>query len=118
MMPLSAFLASRTLLVSIGVWPKCFWIIAVWAIGGFVALSGALTFAELAGRLPQAGGVYAFLKVTYGPLVSFLYGWATLLVITTGAIAGLSIGFSHYLLVIFESLGWYCATVDARDNPS
>lgn len=73
------------------------WIIGVWILGGVVALTGALTFAELGGLFPKAGGVYVFLKEAYGSLVAFLYGWVILMVITTGAIAALSLTFAKYL---------------------
>ncbi len=77
--------------------PDPTWIIAVWILGGIVALTGALTFAELGGLFPKAGGVYVFLKEAYGSLVAFLYGWVILMVITTGAIAALSVTFAQYL---------------------
>lgn len=85
--------------------PAAPWVLLVWGIGGLVALSGALTFAELSTRNPSAGGVYAFLKDAYGPLAAFLYGWANLLVVTTGAIAALSMVFAEYLLYILEAIG-------------
>ncbi|MCH8330726.1 MAG: amino acid permease [Bacteroidetes bacterium] len=72
-------------------------IILVWALGGLITLTGALTFAELAGLFPKAGGVYVYLKEAYGDLAGFLYGWAYLTVVNTGAIAALCIGFTYYL---------------------
>jgi APA family basic amino acid/polyamine antiporter len=72
-------------------------ILVVWALGGLITLTGALTFAELGGMFPQAGGVYVYLKEAYGPLFGFLYGWAYLLVICSGAIAALCIAFATYL---------------------
>ena len=77
--------------------PSPLWIGAVWLAGGVMALSGALTMAELGGMLPQAGGVYVFLKETYGGLTGFLYGWAYFLVVNTGGLAALAIAFSTYL---------------------
>jgi APA family basic amino acid/polyamine antiporter len=68
----------------------------VWVLGGLMALSGALTFAELGGRLPGAGGVYVYLREAYGGLAGFLYGWAYFLVVNTGAIAALSVAFATY----------------------
>ncbi|MFK8105034.1 MAG: amino acid permease, partial [Saprospiraceae bacterium] len=76
-------------------------VILVWMIGGLIALTGALTFSELGAMFPQSGGVYVYLKEAYGDLVAFLYGWVILLVITTGALAALSIGFTKYLSFIF-----------------
>ena len=72
-------------------------ILAVWLLGGVLALSGALTFAELGGMIPEAGGVYRFLAESYGGLAGFLYGWAYFLVVNTGGIAALSVAFSTYL---------------------
>jgi APA family basic amino acid/polyamine antiporter len=81
--------------------PSPVMILVVWVVGGIIALTGALTFAELGSLFPQAGGVYAYLKEGYGPLFGFLYGWAYLLVIATGAIAALAIAFATYLAYIF-----------------
>ena len=64
-------------------------VLVVWTIGGIIALTGALTFAELGGMFPKSGGVYVFLKEAYGARAGFLYGWVTLLVINTGALAAL-----------------------------
>jgi APA family basic amino acid/polyamine antiporter len=72
-------------------------ILLVWGLGGIITLTGALTFAELGSLFPEAGGVYAYLKEAYGELFGFLYGWAYLLVICSGAIAALSIAFAYYL---------------------
>lgn len=71
-------------------------ILLVWIIGGVIALTGALSFAELGAQFPQAGGVYVYLKEGYGPLAGFLYGWGYLLVINSGAIAALTIAFASY----------------------
>ncbi len=71
-------------------------ILAIWLVGGLMALAGALTFAELGGMIPGAGGVYVFLNRAYGGLTGFLYGWAYLLVVNTGGIAALSIAFATY----------------------
>lgn len=72
------------------------YILVAWTLGGGIALTGALTFAELGGMFPKAGGVYVFLREAYGPLVGFLYGWATLLIINTGSLAALGITFAEY----------------------
>ncbi len=76
-------------------------ILLVWAIGGVIALTGALTFAELGSMFPQAGGVYVYLKEAYGDLFGFMYGWVYLVVITSGANAALSIACAYYLAFIF-----------------
>ena len=72
-------------------------ILAVWCLGGVVTLTGALTFGELGSIFPRAGGIYVFLKEAYGGWLGFLYGWAYLLIITSGSIAVLSLAFTYYL---------------------
>jgi len=70
--------------------------LGVWALGAVVALLGATIFAELGRRRPQAGGGYAYLRDAFGPLPAFLYGWALLLVIASGAIAAVAMTFAGY----------------------
>jgi basic amino acid/polyamine antiporter, APA family len=77
--------------------PSPLLILAVWAIGGLITLTGALTFGELGSMFPQAGGIYIFLREGYGGWLGFLYGWAYLIIITSGSIAVLALAFSHYL---------------------
>lgn len=77
--------------------PSAGLIIAVWAIGGVITLTGALTFGELGSLFPRAGGIYVFLKEAYGGWLGFLYGWAYLMIITSGSIAVLSLAFSYYI---------------------
>ena len=84
--------------------PHAGWVLVVWSVGGLLALTGALTFAELGALFPQSGGVYVFLKEAYGPLAGFLYGWVILLVINTGALAALSLAFAEYLTFFFPDL--------------
>src|SRR5712692_5428907 len=74
--------------------------LAVWAVGGVIALIGALCFAELGQRRPRAGGGYVYLRETWGPLTAFLYGWALLLVIATGAMAAVAVTFAGYALAL------------------
>jgi len=70
---------------------------AVWAVAGVLSLLGALTYAELGGMKPEAGGLYAYLRDAFGPLPAFLYGWASFLVIASGSIAALAVAFANYL---------------------
>ncbi len=71
-------------------------VLGAWIIGGAVALLGALVYAELAALCPRAGGQYAYLRDAYHPMVAFLYGWTVLLVVHTGAMAGVAIIFGNY----------------------
>jgi APA family basic amino acid/polyamine antiporter len=65
-------------------------------LGGIIAATGALCFAELGGRRPEAGGGYVYLKEAFGPLPAFLYGWTFLVVINTGGMAAVAVTFAHY----------------------
>src|SRR5215469_6662954 len=73
-------------------------ILGVWLLGGALAMAGAFIWAELAIRLPDAGGQYAYLREAYHPAVAFLYGWVLLLVTQTGGMAAVSITFARYFL--------------------
>ena len=77
--------------------PSGTWILSVWALGGIVALAGALAYAELGAMMPDAGGAYVYIREAFGPLASFLCGWMTLLLISTGALAAVAMGFSGYV---------------------
>jgi APA family basic amino acid/polyamine antiporter len=70
--------------------------LAAWMLGGVVALLGAFIFGELAARNPRVGGGYAYLRDAFGPLPAFLYGWALLLIMATGAIAAVAFTFASY----------------------
>jgi APA family basic amino acid/polyamine antiporter len=72
-------------------------ILMVWVVGALIAWAGALTFAELAGRFPRAGGHYVYIREAFGGLPAFLYGWMLLLIIATGALASLALAFAGYL---------------------
>src|SRR5260370_19538710 len=72
-------------------------VFAVWIFGGILSLFGALSYAELAAALPEAGGEYVYLREAYGPLWAFLYGWTQMFVAKSGSIATLASGFFIYL---------------------
>ena len=73
-------------------------VLGAWLAGGCVAIAGAFAYAELARQMPRAGGQYVFLREAWHPAVGFLYGWALLLMIETGAIAAVAITFAQYAL--------------------
>jgi APA family basic amino acid/polyamine antiporter len=81
------------------------WLMAVWILTGFMTLMGALSYAELAGMMPHAGGQYVYLREAYSPLYGFLYGWACFLVIQTGSIAAVAVAFAKFLGVLWPDLG-------------
>lgn len=72
-------------------------VLLVWALGGALTIAGALTYAELGGMFPRAGGQYHFLKEAYGPFWGFLFGWGSFLIIMTGGLAALAAGFGEYM---------------------
>lgn len=71
--------------------------LGVWLAGGFIALLGALVFAELSTVLPKVGGQYAFFREAFHPLAAFLHGWALLWIVQTGATAAVAVAFAQYL---------------------
>jgi APA family basic amino acid/polyamine antiporter len=79
-------------------------VLLVWLAGGLLSLFGALTYAELAAALPQAGGEYVYLREAYGPLCSFLYGWTQFAVAKSGSIAAFATAFVYYLGNFFPHL--------------
>lgn len=81
-------------------------VMVVWVLGGVISLCGAFSLAELAAAFPRSGGVYVYLRETYGPLVAFLHGWVSLVLGPAGA-AGVSLIFAEYLgtLVSLERIG-------------
>lgn len=74
-----------------------FMVLAVWVVGGLIALAGAFVFAELSTVMPRVGGQYAFFREAFHPLVAFLHGWSLLLIIQSGATAAVAIAFAQYL---------------------
>src|ERR1700740_2873031 len=81
------------------------WLLLVWVLTGILTVIGALSFAELASMMPNAGGQYVFLREAYGSLWAFLYGWTFFLVIQTGLIAAVGVAFANYLGVFIPTLG-------------
>jgi APA family basic amino acid/polyamine antiporter len=73
-------------------------VLGAWAAGGAIALAGAYSYAELGALFPRAGGQYVYLRDAYHPLAGFLYGWALLALIESGAVAAVAITFANYAL--------------------
>lgn len=76
----------------------------VWLITGLITVLGALSYGELAGMMPHAGGQYVYLREAYNPLIGFLYGWTLFMVIQTGTIAAVAVAFAKFTSVLFPSL--------------
>jgi APA family basic amino acid/polyamine antiporter len=81
------------------------WLLVVWLLAGVMTIIGALSYAELAAMMPQAGGQYVYLREAYSPLWGFLYGWTLFLVIQTGTIAAVAVAFTKFLGVFVPALG-------------
>src|ERR1700746_2652761 len=79
-------------------------LIAAWMVTGFMTITGALCYGELAAMMPKAGGQYVYLREALGPLWGFLYGWTLVLVIQTGTIAAVGVAFGKFLGVFFPSI--------------
>jgi APA family basic amino acid/polyamine antiporter len=79
-------------------------LLLTWIITGLLTVSAALSYGELAALFPHAGGQYVYLREAYSPLWGFLYGWTLFLVIQTGTIAAVAVGFARYLGVLFPAI--------------
>jgi APA family basic amino acid/polyamine antiporter len=80
------------------------WLMASWGIATLLTLAAALSYGELAAMMPQAGGQYVYLREAFSPMWGFLYGWTLFLVIQTGTIDAVSIGFARYLGVLWPAV--------------
>ncbi|PWT79193.1 MAG: amino acid transporter [Bacteroidetes bacterium] len=80
------------------------WLIFVWLITGFMTITAAVSYGELGGMFPKAGGQYVYLKEAYNPLIAFLYGWSFFAVIQTGTIAAVAVAFSKFAGYFFPPL--------------
>src|SRR3954467_3932941 len=76
------------------------WLLIVWVVTGLLTLMAALSYGELAAMMPKAGGQYVYLREAFSPLWGFLYGWTLFLVIQTGTIAAVAVGFARYTGVL------------------
>jgi APA family basic amino acid/polyamine antiporter len=91
------------------------WLLAVWAVTGLLTLAAALSYGELAAMMPKAGGQYVYLREAFSPFWGFLYGWTLFLVIQTGTIAAVGIGFARFLGVLVPWISpthWIVAPID------
>jgi APA family basic amino acid/polyamine antiporter len=79
-------------------------LLTAWVAGGLLALAGGLTYAEMGAMFPRSGGVYVFLREAWGTLPAFLYGWAALLVVVSGGIAAVAVGFADYVSYFVPAL--------------
>lgn len=80
------------------------WLIAVWVLTGLMTMTAAISYGELSGMFPKAGGQYVYLKESYNKLIAFLYGWSFFAVIQTGTIAAVGVAFSKFAAYLIPSL--------------
>ena len=85
------------------------WLIAVWLLTGLMTLIAAVSYGELSGMFPKAGGQYVYLKEAYNPLFGFLYGWSFFTVIQTATIAAVGVAFSKFT-------GYFIPALDIKDE--
>ena len=95
------FLVPKAMVLRVGSPEMVF---AVWIFGGLLTLFGALTYAELAAALPEAGGEYAYLREAYGPFFGFVYGWTQTWVAKSASIATLATALFYYLANFLPNL--------------
>ncbi len=108
------FLVPTSMIQKVGSVPMLF---LVWVVGGALSLAGALSYAELAAALPEAGGEYVFLREAYGPLWGFIYSWTQMWVAKSGSIATLATAFFVYLSNFFSPLDAVIFTVPVPLGP-
>jgi APA family basic amino acid/polyamine antiporter len=80
------------------------WLLVAWAVTGVLTITAALSYGELAGMMPRAGGQYVYLREAYSPLWGFLYGWTLFMVIQTGTIAAVAVAFARFTGVLFPGI--------------
>jgi APA family basic amino acid/polyamine antiporter len=80
------------------------WLLVAWVVAGVLTVLAALSYGELAGMMPKAGGQFVYLQRAYGRLTAFLYGWTAFTVITSGIIAAVAVAFAKFSAVFFPVL--------------
>ena len=95
------FIVSTLMLRDIG---SPAWLLVLWVLTGLITVFAALSYGELAGMMPNAGGQYVYIQRAYGKMASFLYGWTVFTVIQTGVIAAVAVAFAKYTAIFFPEL--------------
>jgi APA family basic amino acid/polyamine antiporter len=80
------------------------WMLMAWVLTGVLTITAALSYGELAAMLPQAGGMYVYLREAFSPLWGFLYGWTLFTVIQTGTIAAVAVAFARFLSIVYPPI--------------
>src|SRR5687767_8044606 len=95
------------------------WLLVAWIITGLLTVAAALSYGELAAMMPRAGGQYVYLREAFSPLWGFLYGWTLFLVIQTGTIAAVAVGFARFLGVLVPAVSptaWIVQPIHLSDG--
>jgi basic amino acid/polyamine antiporter, APA family len=103
------FIVSANISVNVG---SAGWLVAVWVLTGFMTVTAAVSYGELSGMFPKAGGQYTYLKEAYNPLIAFLYGWSFFAVIQTGTIAAVGVAFSKFTAYLIPAVSEDLLLVD------
>lgn len=103
------FIVSADILRNVG---SAGWLIWVWVITGFMTITAAVSYGELSGMYPKAGGQYIYLKEAYGHLIAFLYGWSFFAVIQTATIAAVGVAFSKFTAYLIPQVSEDIVLVD------
>jgi APA family basic amino acid/polyamine antiporter len=80
------------------------WMLMAWVLTGVLTIAAALSYGELAAMMPQAGGMYVYLREAFSPLWGFLYGWTFFTVIQTGTIAAVAVAFARFSSIVFPAV--------------
>lgn len=96
------FIVSTDILRHVG---SAGWLIGVWIISGFMTVVAAVSYGEMSGMFPRAGGQYVFLREAFNPLAGFLYGWSSFTVIQTATIAAVGVAFSRFTAYLIPEVG-------------
>lgn len=104
------FIVSANISMNVG---SAGWLIAVWLLTGFMTVTAAVSYGELSGMFPKAGGQYTYLKEAYNPLIAFLYGWSFFAVIQTGTIAAVGVAFSKFTAYLIPAVSENIVLFDA-----
>lgn len=88
------------------------WLLAVWLITGFMTITAAVSYGELSGMYPKAGGQYVYLKEAFNPLAAFLYGWSFFAVIQTATIAAVGVAFAKFMAYLVPSVSESLVALD------
>src|SRR5688572_27868910 len=80
------------------------WLLVAWVVTGVLTIAAALSYGELAGMMPRAGGQYVYLREAYSPLWGFLYGWTLFTVIQTGTIAAVAVAFAKFTATVWPAI--------------